>query len=44
MIFELSTQAIQIGAARLLSMLMTIDLSQPNLSANACFGLDDKQV
>lgn len=45
MIFELSMQAIQVGAARVLSMLLTMsDLSQSNLSANACFGLYDKQV
>ncbi|KAJ0076745.1 hypothetical protein Patl1_36100 [Pistacia atlantica] len=37
--------AIQVGAARVLSMLLTIsDLSQLNFSANACFGLDDKQI
>ncbi|GAV84710.1 DUF3414 domain-containing protein [Cephalotus follicularis] len=37
--------AIQVGAARVLSMLLTIaDNSQPYLLGHACFGLDDKQV
>lgn len=43
--FELLIQEIQVGAARLLSMLFFIaDYSQSYTSANACFGLGDKQV
>lgn len=42
---EFSVQAIQVGATRVLSMLLTIsEYSQPYLSGNACFGLDDEQV
>lgn len=38
-------QVIQVGAARLLSMLFFVaDHSQLYISGNACFGLSDKQV
>lgn len=38
-------QKIQFGAVSALSMLLlTADDLQPYMSANACFGLDDKQV
>uniref|UniRef100_A0A5B6ZZV4 Nucleoporin NUP188 n=1 Tax=Davidia involucrata TaxID=16924 RepID=A0A5B6ZZV4_DAVIN len=38
-------QTIQVGAARVLSMLFVIaDYSQPYVLGNACFGLDDKQI
>lgn len=38
-------QAIQVGAAKVLSVLLTVaDFSLPYLSSNMCFGLDDKQV
>lgn len=38
-------QAIQVGAARLLSMLFSVaDHSQLYISGNACFGLSDQQV
>jgi hypothetical protein len=38
-------QAVQVGAAKVLSMLFTTaDYMQPYLSGNVCFGLDDKQV
>lgn len=44
-IFELSIQAIQVGATKVLSLLLTIsDYSQPYFSGNACFGFDDNQV
>lgn len=44
-IFELSIQAIQVGATKVLSPLLTIsDYSQPYFSGNACFGFDDNQV
>ncbi|KAJ6409886.1 hypothetical protein OIU84_009385 [Salix udensis] len=37
--------AVQVGAARVLSMLFTTaDYMQPYLSGNVCFGLDDKQI
>lgn len=43
--FDLSIQAIQVGATKVLSLLLTIsDYSQPYFSGNACFGLDDNQV
>ncbi|KAJ6386036.1 hypothetical protein OIU77_029072 [Salix suchowensis] len=37
--------AVQVGAAKVLSMLFTTaDYMQPYLSGNVCFGLDDKQI
>lgn len=37
--------AIQVGAAKVLSALLTVaDFSLPYLSSNMCFGLDDKQI
>ncbi|XP_011046730.1 PREDICTED: uncharacterized protein LOC105141252 isoform X1 [Populus euphratica] len=37
--------AVQVGAAKVLSMLFTTaDYVQPYLSGNVCFGLDDKQI
>ncbi|KAK3195082.1 hypothetical protein Dsin_026392 [Dipteronia sinensis] len=40
-----NNSAIQVGATRVLSMLLTIsDYAQSYLSANACFGLEDKQI
>lgn len=37
--------AIQVGATKVLSLLLTIsDYSQPYFSGNACFGLDDNQI
>ncbi|KAL5788807.1 hypothetical protein ACOSP7_005756 [Xanthoceras sorbifolium] len=40
-----NNSAIQVGATRVLSMLLTIsDYAQPNLYVNACFGLEDKQI
>lgn len=43
--FESSMQAIQVGAARVLSELLIVaDYLQQYLVGNACFGLDDKQV
>lgn len=43
--FELSMQAIQVGAARVLSELLIVaDYLQQYLVGNAGFGLDDKQV
>ena len=38
----LIVQVIQVGAAKLLSMLL--QMAEPHPFANSCFGLDDKQV
>lgn len=44
-VIELPIQAIQVGAARVLSELLVVaDYSQQYRFGNACFGLDDKQV
>lgn len=42
--FELSMQAIQVGAARVLSSLLIVADYLQQYFGNACFGLDDKQV
>lgn len=40
-----SMQAIQVGAAKVLSkLLMMADNLQPYIASNVCFGLDDEQV
>ena len=44
-VFELILQTIQVGAAKVLSLLFVLaDCSQTYVLGNACFGLDEKQV
>ena len=44
-VFELILQTIQVGAAKVLSLLFALaDCSQTYVLGNACFGLDEKQV
>ncbi|KAH9696842.1 hypothetical protein KPL71_023355 [Citrus sinensis] len=41
----IGTLAVQVGATKVLSLLLTIsDYSQPYFSGNACFGFDDNQI